>query len=161
MTIELRDMLQEDLPFMLEIRNECREMLHDNREFSLSEAQTWFASLPPDHKYYLLLFNNEPIGYFRTKEKQGCITTLEIGADLHKDFRGRGLAFEIYQFFLNSSLAQSYSRLELEVLATNLVAYNLYRKLGFRCYPEAVRDIIRDGRRIPSIAMYKYVKKPK
>src|SRR5689334_7461162 len=31
-----------DLPFLIEVRNECRDYLHDNREFSLSQCEQWF-----------------------------------------------------------------------------------------------------------------------
>ena len=55
-----------------------------------------------------------------------------VGLDIHKDWRGRGLATTAYKIFLdkikkNINIKEAY----LKVLCENQVAYNLYKKLGF------------------------------
>ena len=56
---------QEDLPFLLEVRNECCEFLHDNRCFSLEEAVDWYMSSKPE--YWLILFRGVRIGYLHVR----------------------------------------------------------------------------------------------
>lgn len=154
--IEFKIMTAEDLPFFLEVRNSAREFLHDNRIFSLEECQQWFDQLEYNKKYYLILYENKKIGYFRccayyTKDGKPALI---IGADLHEYWRGMGLAKDAYRKFIRLQMDQFPGRwlwVELEVLGNNLRAYNLYKDLGF--HNTAVTDIIRDGRYIPSIKM--------
>lgn len=145
-----REMAQYDLPTFLSIRNDCREFLHNNSEFSLEECQVWFSKLSGDQKYYLIFHGGEVAGYFRTRKIDDF--TLEIGADLHPDFRGAGLATGMYEQFMKWV---PYEIFTLEVLATNVRAYNLYRKLNFKV--TSITEIERDGRLIPSLHMKCYL----
>src|SRR5437763_14562726 len=115
---------------MIEVRNECRDYLHDNRLFKLDECERWFRESKPDFR--IIRYNGERIGYFRLSNYNPDERSIYIGADLHKDFRGRGLAKRAYESFI-PALRQTYqvSTLKLEVLSHNLTAYALYQKLGF------------------------------
>ena len=153
MVIELTKLTTQDLPFLIEVRNECRDMLHCNKEFNLRDAIKWFAGLPPEHYYLLIKSDGVAIGYFRIKEMLpfGIYARLEIGADLHKDFRGKGLAVAAYKLLFETYAEHVF---ELELLSFNLLAYNLYRKLGFMS-ASCPMEIEREGRLIPSIRMRK------
>ena len=62
--IAFRELQFEDLPFLVEVRNASRSMLHDDREFTLAQAQEWFKTAHP--RFYLVTHEGAPIGYFRT-----------------------------------------------------------------------------------------------
>lgn len=149
-------MTTEDLPFFLEVRNASREFLHDNREFTLEQCQKWFAELPAERRYLIIVHEGERIGYFRLWEMPsfGLDLNVEIGADLAEVYRGKGLAREAYKTLLSQWPGLVFVR--LEVLATNVRAYNLYRKLGFK--NGLVTEVERDGRLIPSIHMFNFTK---
>lgn len=148
----LRPITIDDLEFFLNIRNECRNNLHDNREFSLTEATHWFKNNLP--RYYILELDRHKIGYFRTSHWDENNKHVSIGCDLHQDFRGRGLAKKGYVEFINY-LFETYhfNKIYLEVLTTNQIAYNLYNKLGFVVEGIKRDEIYRDGTYIDSIMM--------
>jgi len=121
-----------DLAFVNEVRNECAEYLHDPRTFTLDQTKEWFKTGP---KWWIIWHEGERIGYFRTSNYHEAFNrnTMYIGADLHKDYRGKGLAYEAYQKFI-PIVSDQYKLwvILLEVLATNTRAINLYGKLGFQ-----------------------------
>jgi RimJ/RimL family protein N-acetyltransferase len=121
---------EEDLLFLVNVRNECRDFLHDNRSFTIDECKAWFQNASPT--FYIVRLRGERIGYFRLSNYTPADGSIYVGADLHRDFRGRGLARLAYLEFI-PWLGERYtvSRLRLEVLSHNLIAQALYRKLGF------------------------------
>ena len=74
----------EDLPFLIEVRNECREFLHDDRVFTLTECERWFRETKPDFR--VIRYRGERIGYFRVSNYNPDDASIYIGADLHKTF---------------------------------------------------------------------------
>jgi RimJ/RimL family protein N-acetyltransferase len=123
----------DDLAFLIEVRNECRDSLHDNRVFTLTECETWFREKNPP--FHIIRYDRERIGYFRLShhdpgDPEGA--SIYVGADLHRRFRGRGLARLAYEAFLPLVKDQyQVSVAKLEVLSHNTVARELYRALGF------------------------------
>lgn len=148
-----------DLEFFQKVRSSSREFLHDPRDYSLAEVQDWFAALPSNKKYYIIEEEEQEhngyhtfffrIGYFRTEE---CRWQIEIGADIHPDYRGKGLAKQAYKEFIEF-LKETKERfcLTLEVLGHNIPAFNLYKSLGFEQY--SYTEVERNGRLYPSIHM--------
>src|SRR6185369_10902237 len=130
MMIAFRELRQHDLPFLLEVRNECRAMLHDDTAFTLHQARQWFAATRP--RYYLITDDGAPIGYFRTSHWDDANGSVSIGCDLHRDHRGKGLAQAAYRAFLRYLFEDcGIDRVSLEVLEHNAPARRLYQRLGF------------------------------
>jgi RimJ/RimL family protein N-acetyltransferase len=125
-----KKLAQTDLPFFIHVRNLSVEYLHDPRKFTLEEAKTWFASTPKS-SYWIADLNGIQIGYFRLNEISP--SELQVGADLHPDFRGMGIGERMYQAFFRDVLSKSnYKRYSLRVLTSNTRAINLYKALGFK-----------------------------
>jgi RimJ/RimL family protein N-acetyltransferase len=120
-----------DCAFLNEIRNECAaEYLHNSSTYPLEQTQKWFHTL--DVPYYTVFNDNDKIGYFRLSNYSKIHRNIYIGMDLHKDFRGKGLAYESYCRFIPFLIKQyNLHKISLEVLVSNQRAYNLYLKLGF------------------------------
>ena len=151
--ITFRPLSKDDVPFLNEIRNECAELyLHDSRIFSIENTYSWFEKTKPD--YYLILYNNISIGYFRLSNHSLVNKNIYIGADLHQDWRGQGLAYESYCKFI-PFIFETYNlnKITLEVLSNNLVAINLYKKLGFVLEGTKRKDIYKNGLYIDSEIM--------
>jgi len=74
--------------------------------------------------------------------------------DIHKNFRGKGLAYESYCKFI-PYLIETYDlhKVSLEMLGTNHRAYNLYLKLGF--FTEGIKrqEVFKNGNYVDSIVM--------
>lgn len=150
--ITYRPLTEEDLEFFNATRNECREFLHDNREFTLEQTKEWFKSLKPHQKYYIITNGVNLLGYIRAIEYSE--TSWEIGMDLAEKYRGLGVAKNMYRKFMEDHPSVEFWG--LEVLANNIRAYNLYRQLGFEINEDVlVKEIEREGRLIPSLCMHR------
>ena len=128
--IDLTPLKIEDLPFLLEVRNDpsTRENLEDNREFNLKECETWFKATNPA---WFLVKNEEgeKVGYFRIKES-------DIGCDIHPNHRRKGYARKAFEKYLEGA---NYAT--LWVFEDNF-AKKFYESLGFKENGET--KVIRD-----------------
>jgi RimJ/RimL family protein N-acetyltransferase len=142
----------EDLPFLVEVRNECRDLLHDNRMFTLDDCRAWFREKQPD--FQVIRLDGERIGYFRLSNHDQVDASIYVGADLHRNYRGRGLARLAYEAFL-PFLNDRYhvSMVKLEVLSHNSAALRLYQKLGFVEIGRKKGFATRQDRLVDSIVM--------
>jgi ribosomal protein S18 acetylase RimI-like enzyme len=123
MNLNIKKMEIADIPFFNEVRNECRNMLHDTSYFFLEDSLEWFESNKPN--YYTVFWGEERIGYFRTSIIKDLFF---VGMDLHKNYRGKGLAKPLYNMFFKKI---KHKHVYLLVKKKNKIAYNLYKSLGF------------------------------
>ena len=116
--VKLRLLTQEDLPFLLEIRNDnsTRINLENDSVFNLEQCQLWFGNLKSN--WYIIESNNIPVGYVRT---DGDF----VGIDIHREHRKKGYAKQAFKEYLKD---KNYAK--LWVFDDNF-AKDLYLKLGF------------------------------
>lgn len=124
----------EDLSFLCKVRNlYAQDFLHDSRTFTISQTVEWFEKTKPD--FWIIKdidLQNQRIGYFRLSNHSTTNKNIYVGADIAPEFRGLGYAKKAYNTFI-PWLFKNYdlNKISLEVLSTNLVAIELYKKLGF------------------------------
>jgi RimJ/RimL family protein N-acetyltransferase len=125
----IRLIKKEDVKFINEVRNECREWLHDSSFYTYEEALDWFEK--NKDLFFIYELEGKRIGYFRTSnwKDDSCY----IGMDIHKDFRGKKLSVPAFKEFMKL-LNRDYNigKFKLEVLTSNDRARSLYKKLGFK-----------------------------
>ena len=116
--INLRPLTENDLSFLLEVRNDdsTRQFLENNSKFTLKQSLKWFRETQP--KWYIIEVNRFSVGYIRTNGD-------EVGCDIHPNFRKKGYAKIAYELYLKDKDYAS-----LWVFEDNF-AKNLYEKLGF------------------------------
>lgn len=156
--IEFRDLLFDDLFFLNETRNECaEEFLHDGRKFTIEQTISWWNEFVDEDKltqYYIIENEGEKIGYFRTSNYSKKNSSLYIGADLNKNYRGMGLGYKSYLRFIPYIFERySLNKISLEVLSTNTRAINLYKKIGFVQEGIKREEILKNGIYVDSIIM--------
>jgi hypothetical protein len=118
--VTLRLLTKEDLPFLLEIRNNysTRKNLENNSIFTLEQCENWFNNL--SSPWYIITNEHlEAVGYLRTSGN-------EVGCDIHLLHRRNGYARAAYQEYLKDKTYAS-----LWVFSDNF-AKNLYEQLGFK-----------------------------
>jgi len=148
----IRIMDEKDISFFLEVRNECRKHLDNDRKYTLTECTEWFWNKKLD--VLIIEYNGDKIGYFRTSDVDLKNKSIWVGADLHKDFRGRGLSKKMYRQFFDDLYEEGFDTFILNVLEINNRAVSLYKKLGFK--EESVKNntVIRsDGKSYNRIRM--------
>jgi len=143
----------EDLEFLNSIRNQyAQEFLHDSRQFSISQTIEWFKKYSPD--YHIIFYNDQKIGYFRISNYSEENKNLYIGADIHPEFKGNGLASNAYKEFMGILFRERFlNKISLEVLSTNQIALNLYKKLGFKIEGIKREEILKKDGYVDSIIM--------
>lgn len=151
--IEIRDLSINDLDFFISIRNECaNEFLHDSRIFTIEDAKSWFSNSKPN--YYIIRYDNVDIGYFRTSNYSQVNRNIYIGCDLQRDWRGKGLSYLSYLEFIPKLFDNlDLHKISLEVLSTNTVAYNLYKKIGFVEEGRKRDEVLKNNQWVDSIIM--------
>lgn len=148
----LRPLTYEDLPFLLSVRNQSLEYIHNNSVFSLQDAQTWFITTNPN--YLIVCCGSTDIGYFRTSNYDPINRHIMAGCDLLETYRGLGLGYKSWLLFLDMAFTTiRVHKVSLEVLETNQRAINLYKKLGFKVDGLKRDEVFRDGCWIGSILM--------
>jgi len=152
MEIQFKQMTLDEIEFFNSIRNECRDSLHDNSFFSLDETREWFIKNNP--LFFIIFINDQKIGYFRTSNLSHTNKNIYIGADIHKDYRGKGYSKKAYKKFI-PYIIEKYNlhKINLEVLSTNKIAINLYLSLGFKIDGIKREEVFRDNKFIDSIVM--------
>jgi ribosomal protein S18 acetylase RimI-like enzyme len=119
MEVTLLPLLESDLPFLIEVRNDesTRSQLGNDSLFTLEDSTQWFKKEQPE---WLLIINHNltRIGYMR-------IDGDTIGIDIHPNFRRKGYARLAYQKYLEDT---DYA--DLWVFEDNH-AKKLYEELGF------------------------------
>lgn len=151
--VNIRPLIESDLEFLNKVRNEhALEFLHDSRTFTLPETLEWFSKTKPD--YYLILAENLPIGYFRITNYNVTNKNLYIGADLAKEYQGKGLAYQAYSYFIPYLFKEyNLNKITLEVLSTNKRAINLYYRLGFVTEGIKRQEVLKGTDYVDSIIM--------
>ncbi len=155
MDLSILLMQEKDLEFFNRVRNQYAfEFLHDSRIFTLDETKNWFNSTCPT--YYLIKDNtlNTNVGYFRTSNYSEINKNIYIGADIAPEFKGMGYAKPAYKQFMRYLFEYlDLNKITLEVLSNNVIAINLYKRLGFVYEGTKRQEILRDDKWIDSIIM--------
>jgi len=151
--VTTRPLLESDLEFLNKVRNEnALEFLHDSRTFTLTDTREWFDKTKPD--YYLILVEDTPAGYFRISNHSTANKNLYVGADLVKEYQGKGIGFQAYNYFLPYLFKEySLNKITLEVLGSNSRAINLYYKLGFVKEGVKRQEVLKGTEYVDSIIM--------
>ena len=142
----LRPMTEGDLPFMLDIRNEVRELIHDNRIFTLDEAVEWYHTTAPEN--YVVVVKGDDVGIMRVRRGKQHAQSAEVGGDIHRAHRRKGFGARAYKLLIPYLFdAPQINELFLEVLEINMPAFNLYHKLGFEIHEFVPQMARRAGNR--------------
>lgn len=130
--------------------DEVLQNLFDPHHVSEEEQKEWFKKISlsrTNYRYTVRRDDGDFVGVFRLDSVDYVHSSAHIGLDICRKWRGKGLAKEIYAYFLNYAFCTlGMNRLSIVALSSNVRGINLYKKLGFSeegCEREA---IFRHGR---------------
>lgn len=91
--------------------------------------------LDSDNHYYILNgAHGEMLGYgmLRNKFEDGVFPNPTLGVVIWSEYRGRGYGSKLVNLLLSQTSEIGFSNVKLKVHKKNRVAFNIYRKVGFR-----------------------------
>ena len=129
--INVREMVEADGEFVLEIRNDdsTRSRLHNPSKFTLDQFSCFYKSKSP--WWLIVSCDGEDFGYFRTDYVDRKNKSIQVGMDIHPNHRGKGLAKPSYKKLFDHLKAEGFEIVWLEVLKSNTLAHDIYKKLDF------------------------------
>ncbi|NLM04130.1 MAG: ribosomal protein S18-alanine N-acetyltransferase [Clostridiales bacterium] len=147
--IKIRKMEIGDIPHVLEIEKKCF-----TTPWSEDALVTEIKSNKLAH-YFVGILDDKVIGYggmwFIFDESH--ITNIAV----HPDFQGYGVGEAITRALIDEARSNEINRMTLEVRKSNIVAQNLYKKLGFKLC--GVRPEYYDDNREDAYIMWKDIKR--
>lgn len=156
---ELKEITDDDHHFLVELHNDpivLKNITHPS-PVTMTEHMKWWDSIKhsSSEKRFLFVVNGERVGiakiYAIDTENSSCV----LGADIHKNFRGRGYARQLWALLLRFAFIElRLHRVGLTTAAYNKVAIRLYEKIGFQWEGLQCSSLKRDGVFHDQICMY-------
>lgn len=126
---------ENDVETLREIRNACKNFMTRNTStITPEQQQTWYANVDKDkNNLYLVermscgvIIDTIGYGYVRVEDDSVLLT-----GGLVESTRGQGYGSRLFELLLQESKKFNLP-IKLEVLKTNMRAFAVYNKLGFR-----------------------------
>jgi RimJ/RimL family protein N-acetyltransferase len=144
--LQIQKMEINDCSFLNKLRNECVDFLHDSRTFTVEQTLEWFSTLKTP--YFIILQDNEKVGYIRTSDYSAECKSMYIGCDIIPDRRKQGIAYRALSILIPSL---EINKLYAEILSFNQASLNLYLKLGFSIEIIKKDAVLKNGKYVDSI----------
>lgn len=133
-------------------------MLHDTSLVNEQGQRDWFESLSTSRtSQRLVVVDDETedlMGVVRIDRIDHVNASLMLGLDVFRAYRGLRLSYWVYeQLFDYLFNHRNINRIHLEVLSTNAVALDLYRKLCFVTEGRAREALYRNGGYVDVLSM--------
>ena len=158
MNFSLRDIEENDHEWLVELHNDP-VVLHNvtnPKPITLKEHLSWFKSLNSNKELRKIFYiDNDRAGfckfYFLDHVNKNCM----LGADLHKDYRGKRLAKEMWRLMLSYCFdSMGFHRVSLTTSEYNSIAIRVYEGLGFQCEGRYTEALYRDGKYHDQVCYY-------
>jgi RimJ/RimL family protein N-acetyltransferase len=165
----LRDVQDDDHQFLVDLHNDPVVLQNVTRPtvITLSEHMAWWERIrsDPHEKRLVFTVDQERVGFTKFYSidyvNRGCI----LGADIHRDHRGKGLAKFMWSLMLEKCFmgrivpashhrGRELHRASLMTAEFNEIALRVYKKLGFKEEGRLTQALCREGRYHDGICMY-------
>jgi|SRR5581483_397299 len=154
----LRNVLDNDHEWLVGLHND-EEVLHnltDPRPITLESHLQWWRSLDSNKQIRkVFCFDGTRAGFTKfyaiDQPNKNCV----LGADLHRDFRGKGLAKHMWTLMCRFCFEDlGLHRVSLTTASYNQRAQHVYRALGFSEEGRLIESLYRNGEYHDQICMY-------
>lgn len=155
---QLREVEDSDHAFLVDLHNDASVLINmtDPRPITLESHMRWWGNLnrATDPKF-IFLVDGVRAGFCKfyniDLQNNSCV----LGADLHRDFRGKKLSYKMWQFMLDHAFSTlKLHRVSLTTADYNTRARRVYEKLGFREEGMMKESLLRNERYHDQICMF-------
>ena len=165
--MRLRAVYPEDHEWLVALHNDP-EVLHNltnPQPVTLDRHMKWWSTIERNpHEQRLIFVINSAEGVTGVRAGFTKFYSIDfnnfscvLGADLHKDFRGQGLAKHMWSRMLDEALTcrgMMLNRASLTTAEYNMIGQKVYRGLGFKEEGRQVKSLYRGGKYWDQINMY-------
>ena len=149
----------EDHVWLVELHNDPLVLnnLTDPSPITLETHFDWWAGLRnrPSERRYIFEIDGRRVGFTKFYSIDHVNKSCVLGADIHKDYRGKGLAKPMWTMMLDKAFNEwQLHRVGLTTAEYNHVAQKVYRGLGFMVEGRLTRSLYRDGKFYDQVMMY-------
>lgn len=159
-SMQLRPVQDDDHGWLVELHNDpevLRNVTHPEPITMEQHMAWWDSNIRGNSKQLRMIFTVEGqrVGFTKFYDIDRTNRCCALGADIHKDHRGKGLAKSMWAMMLNVSfIAIQLHRVSLTTAEFNTVGQRVYRGLGFKDEGKLVQSLYRDGSFHDQLCMY-------
>jgi RimJ/RimL family protein N-acetyltransferase len=152
---------EDDHKFLVALHNDplvLRNITHPE-PITLESHMKWWDKISNDPTQMRLIFmvDGKRAGFAKWYDIDRTNNCCALGADLHQDFRGKGLAKPLWTMMLDTCFnGRNWwnNRVSLTTAEYNEPGLRLYRGLGFQEEGRLTQSLYRDGKYHDQICMY-------
>lgn len=157
--MRLREVREDDHGWLIDLHNDpaVLYMMTDPTPITPSHHMNWWESISRNPREKRLIFevNGDRVGFTKfysiDKNNHNCM----LGADIHKDHRGKRYARPMWTLMLNKCFDElQLYRVSLTTATFNDVGQRVYKSLGFQEEGRLIKSLYRDGTYHDQIMMY-------
>jgi len=157
--IELRDVTDDDHEWLVDLHNdpEVLKNLTNPNPITLSQHLRWWEKISKDNSQERKIFevNSKKVGFAKFYNIDLTNKNCVLGADIHRNFRGKGYAKFMWSLMLDHCKNMKLHRVSLTTAEYNLIGQKVYRNLGFVEEGKLISSLYRDEKFYDQICMYK------
>lgn len=159
MKYALRSVDDDDHVFLVELHNdpEVLKNLTHPEPITLEQHTTWWESIRRKDTQLRLIFtvDDVPAGFAKFYDIDRTNKNCVLGADIHKDSRGKGYARPMWTLMIEHCFnVLGMHRISLTTAEYNAIGRRVYVKLGFKEEGRYVESLLRDDVYHDQILMY-------
>jgi len=156
---KLREVVDTDHEWLVDLHNDPDVLMNltDPRPITLESHLAWWESVRASQKDKRLIFeiDGTPIGFSKFYAIDRINQNCTLGADVHREHRGRGHAKLMWALMLDVCFSElGMHRVALSTAEYNLIAQRLYLGLGFKIEGTMRECVFRNDRFYDGICMY-------
>ena len=162
--MKLREVVDSDHKFLLHLHNDPEVLRNLTHPTPITRQQhlNWWETIKNNPNEIRLIFEvgdetncYNRVGFTKFYYIDHVNSNCVLGADIHKDFRGKGLAKFMWTLMLNKCFDElKLHRASLSTASYNTIGQRVYTNLGFKEEGRSIDAIYRDGSYHDSVCMY-------
>jgi len=158
--MRLREVRQEDHEWLVSLHNDPQVLTNMTHPEPITVIQhlEWWERVSKNNAQKRLIFEigaDTRVGFTKFYDIDHVNRNCVLGADIHKDHRGRGYAKDMWTLMLNECFGpMNMHRVGLTTAEYNTIAQRVYWNLGFKGEGRMFQSLYRDGKFHDQICMY-------
>lgn len=147
-----------DHEFLAQLHNDPLVLrnITNPEKITLESHLSWWNSLNFEReRRFIFKVDDQNAGFVKFYQIDKINKNCVLGADLHIDFRGKGLSKHMWTMMLEYCFQNlQMHRVSLTTASFNLIAQNVYKGLGFKEEGRKIQSMLRDESFNDEICMY-------